>query len=340
MCTCFVIKSADDQYFLGRTMDFLYDLTNPDCPFAAQVRIEPAGHQYEGQLETWEGKYKVGGAAQRNHESCFYDAINDQGLVGELNALVESGAGTAEEIKANHQHALMGEELVSYFVSHFASVAEVRQHYQEYAVLDTPYKPYASDKLFDRLPCHYIFTDKTGDSVVLEPVDGGKLRLFESIGVLTNSPTYDWHLTNLRNYVNLTGHNAGDTTIPPIVNKESFKAEQVGFGSGLLGIPGDYTSTSRFVRSVFLTHYADPFPAKKGLNTLFNLFNSVFVPKGVEKMEPGSNISDHTEYWAGYDISNLTFVVRPQQSNTFLKKSLNDFDDEAVFDLPTQMTFA
>lgn len=338
MCTSFTIKSIDGHLFFGRTLDFLYDLTDPQIPFAAQVRIEPVGTTFHGQLEQWQSKYKIGGVAVKQ-TAAYYDAINERGLCGELNALVESGAGQLSEIKSASLHPLMGEELVTYFVSQFASVADIRKHYQDFAIADVPFKAFASDPLFDRIPCHYTFTDTTGDSIVLEPVDHGKLKLFDSVGALTNSPTYDWHLTNLRNYVHLNGHNAGNSVISPIVNKKPFTAEQVGFGSGLLGMPGDYTSTSRFIRAVFLSHFADPFPSEQGLNTLFNLFNSVFVPKGVEHLDANSPLSDHTEYWSGYALSERTLVVRSQKSNAFLKRSLADYDEEAVFDLPTEMVF-
>lgn len=341
MCTCLIIKSKDGDYFLGRTLDFIYDLTDKSTPFAAEVRSEPAGTVYQGSLGNWTGKYKVAGVGLHNAVA-YYDAMNDQGLVGELNALVEAGYGQVDDIKAAGQTPLDGTEVITRFVSQFASVAEIRQHYQEYAIADVDYAPLADDPYFKRIPCHYTFTDPTGDAVVLEPVKGGKFRLFDSIGVTTNSPTYDWHLTNLRNYVNVQGHNVGDLTLQPVTGTKPFKAEQVGFGSGLLGIPGDYTSTARFLRGAFLIRYIDDFTADQGFDVLFNVFNSVFVPKGVEKMSADVPLSDHTEYWAGYDAKNKTFVVRSQKGNSFLKRSLDDFadDHEETVDLPTKMVFA
>ena len=73
------------------------------------------------------------------------------------------------------------------------------------------------------------------------------MNVYESkVGVLTNSPEYPWHLVNLRNYVNLRPEPAAS------VELGGEKLTPVGSGSGLLGIPGDYTPPSRFVRAAFL----------------------------------------------------------------------------------------
>ncbi|PYJ17723.1 MAG: hypothetical protein DME96_05080, partial [Verrucomicrobia bacterium] len=91
---------------------------------------------------------------------------------------------------------------------------------------------------------HYIVHDASGKSIVIEYV-GGKLNVHDNpLGVLTNSPAFDWHMTNLRNYVNFSM-----TNVPP-VKLGSIKLLPFGQGSGMLGLPGDFTPPSRFVRAV------------------------------------------------------------------------------------------
>ncbi len=103
------------------------------------------------------------------------------------------------------------------------------------------------------LPFHSKIADATGASRVLELINDGVLHVHEPIvGVITNSPTYDRHVTNLRNHLGLTQATAaavtiGDTTLTPL-----------GGGSGLLGLPGDFTPPSRFIRAVALAASVRP----------------------------------------------------------------------------------
>lgn len=83
-----------------------------------------------------------------------------------------------------------------------------------------------------------------GNSLVIEHVEG-ELKVYDNlIGVMTNSPTFDWHLTNLRNYVSLSPNNPRPVTV------EGVKGTGFGQGGGMLGLPGDYSPPSRFVRTV------------------------------------------------------------------------------------------
>ena len=79
--------------------------------------------------------------------------------------------------------------------------------------------------------------------MVIEYVNGAAHVYDNPIGVFTNSPAFDWHITNLRNYVNLSPINVA----PVKLSGKTLKG--LGQGSGLLGLPGDYTPPSRFVRA-------------------------------------------------------------------------------------------
>ena len=97
---------------------------------------------------------------------------------------------------------------------------------------------------------HFVVHDRSGKSVVIEPTDK-TLKIFDNpLGVMTNSPTFDWHMTNLRNYINLTV-----TNVPPI-DLGGVTLAQFGQGSGLRGLPGDFTPPSRFVRAVAFSQSA------------------------------------------------------------------------------------
>jgi hypothetical protein len=87
---------------------------------------------------------------------------------------------------------------------------------------------------------------------VIEPLNKG-LKIYDNpLGVVTNAPTFDWHMTNLRNYINLSATNV------PAVDMGGITLAQFGQGSGLRGLPGDFTPPSRFVRAVAFSQSAFP----------------------------------------------------------------------------------
>ena len=85
---------------------------------------------------------------------------------------------------------------------------------------------------------------------------GGRLHLYNNpLGVITNSPPFDWHLNNLRNYVNLSANNV------PQLKLKGINIYPTGQGSGMMGLPGDVTPPSRLVRAVAFTQAALPAPS-------------------------------------------------------------------------------
>ena len=124
-------------------------------------------------------------------------------------------------------------------------------------------------------PVHYIVHDAGGGCAVLEYVET-QLKVHKNhLGVLTNSPTFDWHVTNLRNYINL-----GVTGLPPL-KLEGKAFAPFGQGSGMLGLPGDFTPPSRFIRAVAFTQSALPVDkAEDGVKQAFHILNQFDIPKG------------------------------------------------------------
>ena len=121
-----------------------------------------------------------------------------------------------------------------------------------------------------------IVHDASGKSLVIEYV-GGKLNLYDDpLGVITNSPGFDWHMTNLRNYVNFSLDNH-----PPI-QLGSVKLAPFGQGSGMLGMPGDFTPPSRFVRAVaFSQSVLEPKTGDEAVLTAFHILNNFDIPRGL-----------------------------------------------------------
>jgi hypothetical protein len=158
-------------------------------------------------------------------------------------------------------------------------------------------------------PVHYVVHDATGKSIVIEYVEG-RLNFHDNpLGIMSNSPTFDWHMTNLRNYVNFSLMN-----VPP-VQLGSVKRLPFGQGSGMLGLPGDFTPPSRFVRAAAFSQSV--LPSQTGNETVleaFHILNAFVIPKGAarehEKDEHGNvlnerrpDMTDHVINWDDWNES-------------------------------------
>jgi len=164
--------------------------------------------------------------------------------------------------------------------------------------------------------------DRNGKSVVIEPLDKS-LKLYDDpLGVITNSPTFDWHMTNLRNYVNLSALN-----VPPL-DLGGIKLAQFGQGSGLRGTPGDFTPPSRFVRAVAFSQSAiRADTAPQAVLQAFHILNNFDIPFGaVREVDNGQMHAEATTWTSASDLKNLHWYFRTYGDQSIhsvdLKKAL------------------
>lgn len=197
-----------------------------------------------------------------------------------------------------------------------ASVAEVRAALPTFKVWTDPSLPTGPTPP----TLHFVFTDRSGAGLVVEYV-GGKLTMHDNAAhVLTNAPTYDWHLTNVRNYLNLT------TVGLPSRQVGTANVTAIGQGGGLVGIPGDYTPPSRFVRAAFLRHNVpQPATATDAAQAIAHVLNNVDIPLGVaQSNEGGQLISDYTQWIAIKDLTNNRLMIADYDHRTsYLTLDLN-----------------
>lgn len=150
-------------------------------------------------------------------------------------------------------------DVVHFILTQFATIDEVREGMSKVRVV-----PVVEESLGIYVEAHFMVTDPQGRSIVIEFFDG-EMKIFENpLGVLTNAPTFDWHMTNLRNYVNLS--------VVAIPNKkiEDLDFSALGGGSGMIGLPGDFTPPSRFVRATAYSQTARP--TQSSNETIYELF--------------------------------------------------------------------
>jgi choloylglycine hydrolase len=124
---------------------------------------------------------------------------------------------------------------------------------------------------------HWRVTEESGRQVVVEIINQHVMVHENPLGVLTNSPEFTWHLTNLNNYVNLASGSIHQREIG------SLDLKAFGGGSGLHGLPGDMTPPSRFVRAAFFQSTAPRLDKpEQTVVQAFHLLNNFDIPVGIQ----------------------------------------------------------
>jgi choloylglycine hydrolase len=194
---------------------------------------------------------------------------------------------------------------------------------------------------------HYTFHDPSGDSIVVEWIHGAAKIYDNELGVMTNSPDFEWHRVNLNNYINLTADDAPSRQLADV------KLVATGTGSGLLGLPGDYTPPSRFVRAVALTQSAKPAQNhEEGLQMAFRISNAISFPEGPARVLIGDQVtrgktdfqmiadtSKRVMYFKYYDYPNWRSLdVTALAENVDTSLELNPAEGPAIQDASSQLS--
>ena len=297
-CTNLALTAKDGTTVRARTMEFA-DLLH------SSVSVVPAGASMHGTLpDGGEGiayttKYNMLGANALGMD-IILDGMNDQGLsIGLLYF-----PGFAEYAKATPENAgrsLAPHEFGNWVLGSFANIDEVKAGLGNVAIVPTP-----APVLDQVQPLHFIVSDKSGKSIVIEPI-GGELKVYDApLGVMTNAPGYDWHMINLRNFVNLSV-----TAVPP-VDLDGTTFSQLGNGAGMNGLPGDFTPPSRFVRAVAFSQAEYPSDtADEVVMSGFHLMNQFDIPYGSVREKSGKEqLAELTQWTTVSDMKNLRFYFK------------------------------
>lgn len=205
-------------------------------------------------------------------------------------------------------------QLVSWILGNFTNVDEVKDAIRRVHVVSID--PRAST-------VHWRIADGTGRQLVLEIIDGEPHFYENKLGVLTNSPDFEWQMTNLNNYVNLFPGSAETKSLGDIV------LTPFGSGSGFLGIPGDVTPPSRFVRAAFFQASAPQQDAgEETVLQCFQILNNFDIPLGVEfpSGQIPVNIPSATQWTAVSDMTNRIIYYRTMYNSNIRCFDLNKID--------------
>ena len=297
-CTGIILRSEDGVTVAARTMEFSFDLRSKIVVVPAGTKITTLSWDDKNEGFTYEAKYGFGGANLLG-KPVIADGINEKGLY--YGAFYFSGDAQYEQLnEQNRGRAISCEELGNWILSQFASIKELKEALPQKVVVGTHL-----DEIGGVAPVHYAVTDSTGASVVIEYTEDGLTIFDNTVNAVTNNPAYDWHQTNLRNYVGMRAENREESTVGRL------KLRPFGQGTGLFGLPGDHSSPSRFVRAVAFANTALPSAdAGEAIFTAFHILNAFDIPKGSIREVPGEGLTDYTVWTSAADTKSATYYYK------------------------------
>jgi choloylglycine hydrolase len=235
MCTSFRVTATDGAVVVGRTMEF------PNA-MATKLTVLPRAYRgtgigKHGSGMKWTSAYGVVGMDAFGQPGTMTDAMNERGLYAGL--LYMPGFCEYTSAEDRDPAGLMSIiDTVAYVLGVSATVEEATAAMSRATVWPYMFGPFGFAP-----PAHLVLHDASGKCAVIE-WRNGEMTVFDNpIGVACNWPHLDWHLTNLRNYINLSDRNPAAITI------DGVELGAMGQGPGMNGLPGDSSSPSRFVLS-------------------------------------------------------------------------------------------
>jgi choloylglycine hydrolase len=322
-CTSFVLPTTDGARIYARTMEFEFDMKSALVGLPRHYTFRGTGPEGEAAM-TWQSKYAVTGMNAFGLPALL-DGMNEKGLVGGILYFPGSARYPAWN-EAQATQSLAPWEVLTWALTNFATVAEVKAALPHIRVAGVTQKDM---KMVP--PVHYTLHDATGASIVIEPVNGTLQVTDNPLGVMTNSPSLDWHLTNLRNYVNLRPDNVDSLKI------NGYTIQSFGTGSGMHGIPGDSSPPSRFVKAAAYVLSVNKVPdGPEGVRLAEHIANNFDMPKGVvrdAKMPP-----EYTQWTVIADLGKAQYYIKTWDAPVLRAVSFDDFDvngsSMVTFNLP------
>lgn len=310
-CTDFNLTATDHTVLVTRTMEFAQDLQS-------HLRTSPRGRLFNDVAPNG----KPGMSWKANYGYVFLDGMNMDFAVDGMNEaglsfeyLYLPGETQYQTVPAGKEsQALSYLKFGDWVLSNFKSVDEVKVALGKVYVVS---QALPSMPNFE-FPLHAAIYDASGKGIVVEFV-AGKVNIYDNeVGVLTNSPTYDWQLINLRNYVNLTPW----APKPIIVGNIVFAS--TGQGSGMKGLPGDTSPPSRFAK--INVYKASIYPAANATELLSHaqhIIDTVDIPLGSVRSKTNNNVvTEYTQWTVFKDLTNKNFYYRTYGNTTLRKVSL------------------
>lgn len=260
MCTAVTYKTKN--FYFGRNLDYEVSfnekvtLTPQNFPLIFRDMSNVLNHHYA----------MIGMACIADNYPLYYDAVNEKGLgIAGLNFV-----GNAKyNVTLKNKYNIAQFEVIPWILCQCASVAEVRTLLKKSNITNKNF----NDKL-SAAQLHWIIADRY-EAITVECVAEGIKIYNNPLGVLTNNPPFDMQLFNLNNYIKLSSKSPENS----FSNKIKFDIYSRGMGT--IGLPGDLSSQSRFVRASFVKlNSVSETTEYESIAQFFHILNSVSQPRG------------------------------------------------------------
>ncbi|WEK50989.1 MAG: linear amide C-N hydrolase [Candidatus Kaistia colombiensis] len=332
MCTSLGYKDAAGNAYFGRTLELTMDLPYQIVHFPAgfETTSEIPDHpslkfsaRYAVLAVTMPDRMPTAAAPTTIADLKVLEGLNDQGLTFSL--LSYPAAGGKQKAFDVTQAVLSASDLGAWALGQFASVAEVKAALADQPVMLQPLGLLGGVES----PFHYVVHDASGAAAVIE-FDHGLMTVYDNpVGVMTNGPKFDWHLTNLDNYTFLSNVDKPSATFG------SYKAVQPDSGIATAGLPSSNTSVGRFVRAAYYAQFTEKAASPDlAVQTLAHVMNNFDRPRGatidypeaggghmeVKGLESSGSEPYATEFTCWTSLSDLDrklFFVRDYRSLNF-----------------------
>ncbi len=299
-CTGIGLNAKDGSMIYGRTLEFGQD-------FQSDLIVVPHGYQFTGQTAdnssglTWKTKYAFVGT-NASKTLATVDGVNEKGLA--VGLFYFPGYAQYQKISPDqYKNSIAAWQLGTWLLGNCADTNDVKNMIGKIKVTGAILPAWGFAP-----PVHYFIRDAKGKSIVIEYFKG-KLHVYDDpVNVLTNAPNFNWHMTNLKNYLHLSPTNVQPITIGEI------KLAPSGQGSGLVGLPGDFTPPSRFIRAAILTYSSrQKDDAPETIDQAFHILNQFDVPEGAVRDDVDGKITYEFTLWTSVaDLTHKRYCIHTE----------------------------
>ncbi len=266
MCTALSLKTKD--HYFGRTLDL-------ECSYGEKITVTPRRFPLKFRMTDGYDEHLaiIGVSAVVDGYPLYYDAVNENGLcMAGLNFPGNAFYGGKAEEAVN----IAPFELIPYILGRCSNVREARNSLEKINIVSLNFSPE-----LPTTPLHWMISDGE-QSLIVEPMRDGIKVYDDPYGVLTNNPTFDKQVFALNNYRNLTPKEPSNTF------SEKAELDKYSRGMGAIGLPGDVSSQSRYIRTVFtkLNSVSDD-SEEESVSRFFHILGTVEQVKGCVVLENG-----------------------------------------------------
>lgn len=314
MCTCINFKTKDNYF--GRNLDLEYR-------FNEKVVITPRNYKFNLKNGTSiTSKYSmIGMATVVSNYPLYAEATNEKGLSMAGLYFPKNACFFKEE---DNKLNLSPYELIPYFLGLYSSISEIKKDITKLNITNTPFS-----KEMPVSDLHWMISDES-ECIVIEQMEDGLKVYNNPIGVLTNNPPFEYHLDNINNYSNLSPYNSENT----FSNK--INLNQYGQGMGAIGLPGDNSPASRFIRASFnkLNSKCED-DEKSSVTQFFHILDSVSMVQGTTITKENKN--DITTYSCCINTSKGIYYYKTYTNNQIIAIKMSEKEKNnkylSIFDL-------